>query len=110
MQYDMRMLRHYLWPGRSTCVAWSALAITMMAASASARPARHAQNREAQEKAAKKACITGDYRKGVEILADLYVESNDPTYVYNQGRCFGDCLPDACCGRTTYPLAQDQGG
>jgi hypothetical protein len=24
----------------------------------------------------------------VEILAGLYVDTNDPTYIFNQGRCF----------------------
>ena len=45
-------------------------------------------NRQTLEKAAKKACITGDYRKGIDILGDLFVETNDATYVFNQGRCF----------------------
>jgi hypothetical protein len=44
--------------------------------------------REAQERAAKKACLVGDTAKGVEILADLFVDTNDPTYIFNQGRCF----------------------
>jgi hypothetical protein len=43
---------------------------------------------ESKEKTARKACISGDYAKGVEILSDLYVETNDLTYVFNQGRCF----------------------
>ena len=43
---------------------------------------------EAQENLAKKACATGDFRKGVEILADLYVRTDDTTYIYNQGRCY----------------------
>jgi hypothetical protein len=43
---------------------------------------------QAQEKAAKKACLTGDFHKGVEILADLYVDTNDPNFIYNQARCF----------------------
>lgn len=41
-----------------------------------------------REKAAKKACASGDSQKGVEILADLYVETDDVTYIYNQGRCY----------------------
>jgi hypothetical protein len=41
-----------------------------------------------REKLAKKACAAGDFRKGVEILADLYVDTNDVTFVYNQGRCY----------------------
>jgi len=40
------------------------------------------------EKAAKKACITGDVRKGIDLLGDLFVETNDATYIYNQARCF----------------------
>jgi len=44
--------------------------------------------REAQERAAKKACLVGDPSKGVEILADLFIDTNDPTYIFNQGRCF----------------------
>ena len=43
---------------------------------------------ETLHKAAKKACAAGDFRKGIDILADLYVRSDDPTYVYNQGRCY----------------------
>jgi hypothetical protein len=53
-----------------------------------AMPSAHANNREAQERAAKKACLVGDSKKGTEILADLYVDTNDPNYIYNQGRCF----------------------
>jgi tetratricopeptide (TPR) repeat protein len=45
-------------------------------------------SKAATEKAAKKACATGDYAKGVDLLADLYVESNDISWVYNQGRCY----------------------
>ena len=45
-------------------------------------------NRPAMEKAAKKACITGDVGRGIDLLGDLYVETGDATYVFNQGRCF----------------------
>jgi hypothetical protein len=53
-------------------------------AGAASKPA----NRQTMEKAAKKACITGDVRKGIDLLGDLYVETNDIVYIYNQGRCF----------------------
>lgn len=43
---------------------------------------------QAKVKAAKKACATGDPEKGVDILGDLFVESNDITHVFNQGRCY----------------------
>lgn len=42
----------------------------------------------AMEKAAKKACISGDYVNGVSLLSQLYVDTNDAIYVFNQGRCF----------------------
>ena len=44
--------------------------------------------RDNKEKAAKKACISGDYAKGVALLSNLYVDTDDITYVFNQGRCF----------------------
>jgi hypothetical protein len=43
---------------------------------------------QAKERLAKKACLAGDPAKGVEILAELYVDTNNITYIYNQGRCF----------------------
>jgi hypothetical protein len=43
---------------------------------------------QARERAARKACLTGDPEKGVAILADLFIESEDLTYIFNQGRCF----------------------
>ena len=45
-------------------------------------------DRVAKEKAAKKACATGNYQEGVDTLADLFVDTNDVVYVYNQGRCY----------------------
>jgi hypothetical protein len=44
--------------------------------------------KDAKERAAKAACSTGDYVKGVALLAELYVASDDITYIYNQGRCY----------------------
>jgi tetratricopeptide (TPR) repeat protein len=43
---------------------------------------------QAQERAAKKACLSGDYAKGVSILAELYVNTNDSNFLFNQGRCY----------------------
>jgi hypothetical protein len=39
-------------------------------------------------KEVKKACAAGDFDRGVRLLADLYAETNDPTAIYNQGRCY----------------------
>jgi hypothetical protein len=41
-----------------------------------------------REKAAKKACAAGDYRQGVEILAGLYVDTDNATHIFNQARCY----------------------
>jgi hypothetical protein len=51
-------------------------------------PSAMGANVESKERAAKKACLVGDVDKGAEILADLYVDTNDATYIYNSGRCF----------------------
>ncbi len=32
--------------------------------------------------------MSGDYAKGVSILSGLFADTNDPTYIYNGGRCF----------------------
>lgn len=53
-----------------------------------ATPSALAANRQARERAARKACLAGDAAKGVEMLAELFVETKDPTYIFNQGRCF----------------------
>jgi hypothetical protein len=37
---------------------------------------------------ARTACLTGDVTKGVRLLAELFVDSQDPTHIFNQGRCF----------------------
>jgi len=47
-----------------------------------------AADRTAQERAARKACLTGDYAKGVELLSDLFIDNKNTTYIFNQGRCF----------------------
>ena len=47
-----------------------------------------AGSKESRERAAKKACLTGDASAGVAILTDLYLDTNDTTYLFNQGRCF----------------------
>jgi tetratricopeptide (TPR) repeat protein len=44
--------------------------------------------REAREREARKACLEGDFAKGVAILSDLFLDSKDATYIFNQGRCY----------------------
>lgn len=48
---------------------------------------RNADRSEA-EHAARKACMVGNFAKGVDLLADLFLATGDPVYIYNQGRCF----------------------
>ncbi len=50
------------------------------------RPA-HAQN-DTRVADAKIACGSGDTQKGVRILAELFTETNDAIWIFNQGRCF----------------------
>jgi tetratricopeptide (TPR) repeat protein len=45
-------------------------------------------SKEAKERTAKKACLNRETDKGVKLLTDLYVDTNDPTYIFNQGRCY----------------------
>jgi hypothetical protein len=51
-------------------------------------PSAMGANVEGKERAAKKACLVGDVDKGAEILADLYIDTNDAGHIYNQARCF----------------------
>jgi hypothetical protein len=70
---------------RRACLLWVPAALLLGSASV----AEGAQTgRAAKERSAKKSCLAGDPAKGVEILAELYVETNDVTYLFNQGRCF----------------------
>jgi tetratricopeptide (TPR) repeat protein len=55
---------------------------------ASPASAEKVKPKTGREKAAQKACALGDYQKGVDLLADMLVDSDDPNPVYNQGRCY----------------------
>jgi hypothetical protein len=43
---------------------------------------------QARERQAKTACLSGDYAKGIGILAELFVETENPVHLFNQGRCY----------------------
>jgi len=60
------------------------LVVPMILASRSGR----ADRIDAKERTARTACLSGDYAKGVQLLSELFVDTMDPTFVYNQGRCF----------------------
>ena len=38
--------------------------------------------------AAKTACVAGDVDRGVHLLAELFTATNDPIWIFNQGRCY----------------------
>ena len=69
-------------PRRSVPVAVAALLIGVSATAGAA------ESLEAREREARKACFMGNVERGVEILVDLYVETQHPNYIYNQARCF----------------------
>jgi tetratricopeptide (TPR) repeat protein len=58
-------------------LAGAALARTALAARPDARVAE-----------ARKACAAGEVERGVQLLAELIAERNDPNAVYNQARCY----------------------
>jgi hypothetical protein len=37
---------------------------------------------------ARTACMAGEVQKGVRLLAELYTASDDPIWIFNQGRCY----------------------
>ncbi len=47
-----------------------------------------AESDSAKVARARTACLAGDYAQGVATLAELFVATKDPTFIYNQGRCF----------------------
>jgi tetratricopeptide (TPR) repeat protein len=60
------------------------VALACLALPAAAR----AGAKESKERAAKTACLTGDYAKGVALLADLYISTGNIIFLFNLGRCF----------------------
>ena len=69
-------------------VKFAAMVSVCVAALLLASAPAFAASRESKERAARMACLAGDYAKGVTILSQLFVDSGDPNYIYNQGRCF----------------------
>jgi hypothetical protein len=55
---------------------------------AAGKQTQETPERASREREARRACLTGEYTKGVGILADLFLDTKNPTYIFNQGRCF----------------------
>ena len=50
--------------------------------------AARAEQDDPRELQAKTDCLAGRYQAGVDLLARLFAESGNATYIYNQGRCY----------------------
>lgn len=61
--------------------------VQVLATSAWGKPSR-TDGRRSREEEAKKACAVGDVSKGIELLGELFVESDSLVFVHNQGRCY----------------------
>jgi len=69
--------------------AWLAFWVCLLVGIPSTASAKGRADRwQAKEKSARKACITGDVQRGIDILGDLFVETEDITFVFDQGRCY----------------------
>jgi hypothetical protein len=47
-----------------------------------------ASGEDKRPNAALAACASGDVAKGISILGELYAETRNPSFVFNQGRCY----------------------
>ncbi len=65
---------------------FAAVALTPLWGTAPASAAGKS-NKQAMEDSARKACLDGDYSQGVATLTELFIDTKDPTYIFNQGRC-----------------------
>jgi hypothetical protein len=50
-------------------------------------PTPSGAERQAMEREARRACLNGEYANGVALLSELFLDSKDPNYIFNQGRC-----------------------
>jgi tetratricopeptide (TPR) repeat protein len=75
---------------KRTCLVGTVLLLlAAVPAFARGRPdASSAMTREAREREARRACLAGEYAKGVALLSDLFLDFKDPNYIFNQGRCY----------------------
>jgi hypothetical protein len=71
---------------------WAFIVLIMLAATPvfakGKEPPKAPASGESREREARKACLAGDYAKGVAILSDLFLDTKQATYIFNQGRCY----------------------
>jgi len=65
----------------------AAVTVVLLVANERGALAAGKTTRQAKERTARKSCLSGDWAKGIDILAELFVDTRDPTYIFNQGRC-----------------------
>jgi hypothetical protein len=66
----------------------SSILIVAMLGIAVAGPASAGDYIDAKERKARIECAAGNYQEGIRMLAQLWVATEDPTFIYNQGRCY----------------------
>jgi hypothetical protein len=47
-----------------------------------------AQQADPRESQSRSECLAGRFQAGVDLLAQMFVETGDANYIYNQGRCY----------------------
>lgn len=77
----------YCWfrPRLSSVACYAAISVLLLLVGSA--QAATPTSRQARERAARKACLAGDYAKGVSILSDLFLDTSEVIYIFNQGRC-----------------------
>jgi len=76
-----------MWKSRLSVALPFAVGVLLLLASP-ARAAGEDSPVKAKEKVARKACLAGDPATGVALLAELFVDTSDFNYIFNQARCF----------------------
>jgi hypothetical protein len=66
--------------------------------------------REARERDARRACMDGDYTTGVRLLSELFLDTKNATYIFNQGRCYeqNERYPEAISRFREYMRTTDE--
>ena len=85
------MLTHYV---TRTIATWprgyrhGLLAAILAGAFVLAATPASAQQADPRESQSRSECLAGRFQAGVDLLAQMFVETGDANYIYNQGRCY----------------------
>ncbi len=64
------------------------LSLVWLAAAAIWTSSAFARPQDPREIQARKDCLTGNYESGVALLAELFAETENANFIYNQARCY----------------------